>query len=206
MLKALTTKRLAVFGAVGLAGTLIVLGCAFSQQGEEKLEPVPLAEVYASREQKGLKQLDLSVRSPFNEDVIKPFVTLHPRASNIFLTSAENIEEATQKALTFDGGNNGGARLILPKKDSTTWLVVFLGFNCSSPLQWKLESVKCGKSKIRATYWTETLQRQRTRDSEPYLYVAPLKDVKPSVYELELFDSVKEKMTIKRRVEVEVAK
>lgn len=185
-----------------LAVAVGAMACASCSQQLEKLETIPLAEIYATQPNDGMKRLVLVNELPFDGDRLEWFLKLRPRASNLYLATANNLKEAAEAAIRFDGRPN----LTFPADDKVdVWLVVFFGFAHTNPVRWTIESIQVTEAKIRVNFASPEIV-QRTQDFEPYFVLAPLKNFKAGTYELQLHDSTSKETTLSRKVRVEGAR
>jgi hypothetical protein len=130
-------------------------------------------------------------------------MTFRPRASNLFLGFAKDINGAITLGLRLDGKSE--INLPEPAEKSQLWLIVFMGFNSSTPPQWNIARVEYNESKIRVTYSTDTHSLQRTRDFEPYFYWIPLQNFQAGRYDLELRDASTREAVLTRQVQLQKA-
>jgi hypothetical protein len=170
---------------MGLAISSAALSCGTGTK--EKFSDVPLASVFVTWPQKGLQYADYGDESGVDQELVRKFLELRPRASNLFLVKVKNRREAIEAGLSFLGGRD----LTLPTKEDKyeTWLVAFLGFSSSSPPRWNVEKVSASQTTIRIDVILDSRPLQRTRDLFPYFAFIPIKGLKPGTYHLDLRES-----------------
>src|SRR5262245_22392416 len=92
--------------AIALATLVFVhtgatIGCGAAFYHPPKTKTIPLTSVFVTGEQKGLKLAVLDEKQPFQHH-LEFFQRLSPVASNVFLASAENLNEAIGAGLRFN--------------------------------------------------------------------------------------------------------
>ena len=125
-------------------------------------------------------------------------MSLPPGASNLFLSTAKDVNEAISMALRFPEQSE----VLLPKQGdkSQIWMIVFMGSTSSVPPHWTIERVEYNQSKIRVTYSVESRLGARTRDLHPYFYWIPLQGIQYGKYDLLLRDSATKEIVLSRKV------
>jgi hypothetical protein len=172
------------------------IGCgAFNRAAEPK--KLPLTSVFANFEQEGLKRATLDEKQPFQHH-LEFFLKLKPVASNVFLATAEDLNEAIGAGLRF----NGRPELAIPSPDDKAqlWLIVYFGSSSSSPPQWSIVSIEQSDNKITVEYERPANNVQRTADLNPYFAFAPMPKLEAGLYDLELKDRSANLVTIARKV------
>lgn len=127
-------------------------------------------------------------------------------ASNIFLVDATNVNDAVNASFSVLVGARGADTPAPVNKPDPVrgshWLVAYLGTGPSSPTWWVVESVVVDGSTVRLTY-RKTRPTAATRDAHQYYYWVPLPTLDPGSYELKLYTSDRNLVTLMRRVEME---
>jgi hypothetical protein len=177
-----------------------IAGC--DNGDEEKLEKIPMDEIYCTAIQKGLKTVSFDEKAPF-QDRLQEFRRLLPFASNVFLTRAKDIDEAAGAGISFKAYDDIATPDV--RDDRPIWLVVFFGHGHSGPRKWTIDSVEFSQSKIRVSYSLPSGLQQTTRDMQPYFAFVRLARLKAGTYTLELRDSSKKESTLSRKVRVKLA-
>jgi hypothetical protein len=129
----------------------------------------------------------------------------HSGASNAFLVDATTAQDAVKASKSTILGS-GGARTPFPVNTpnpvrGSHWLVAYLGTAPSTPIWWTVESITVSDKTIRLTY-RESPPTGATRDAQLYYYWAPLGQLAPGIYDLELFDAGRNMISLTRKVEV----
>jgi hypothetical protein len=186
---------------IALIMTVVSLAhCGCDGGDSEKFQKIPSGEIYTTAIQKGLEHVSLGDHLPFKGQ-IEIFNQLQPSASNLFLTQANDLNEAVEAGVRLQGRAN----LRLPKdaKDSEIWLVVFFGRAQSSPQNWTIDSVEFSQTKVRVNYTVPSKIIIRTRDYVPYFAFVRLKDLIAGRYDLELRESGSKEVTLMRKVRLQ---
>lgn len=125
--------------------------------------------------------------------------------SNVFLADAPDIDGAVSAAAgTIVGGRSADTPIPLNQPNPPTgnyWLVAYLGVGPSSGPWFIVDKVTVQGARIRFSYHNPELTAV-TRDIVPYLYWVPLGKLADGTYDLELYDSKRDSLTLMRRVDV----
>jgi hypothetical protein len=178
---------------------------------------IPLSSVVTTGSQKGMKratkvfQLDDGKRDnkAYYNSIGQIEKGTRSGASNVFLVDATTIQDAIWASTRIILGSDS-ARIPAPVNTSNPvrgshWLVSYLGTGPSIPTWWTVESISVSGKTIRVTY-RESPPTGATRDAELYYCWAPLGQLAPGIYDLELFDAGRNIVSLMRKVEVDSKK
>ncbi|MCC6491687.1 MAG: hypothetical protein IT424_01555 [Pirellulales bacterium] len=196
------------FRAVGFT---LLLACsvgigiaAESASPEEKTaRTIPLESVLTTSGQQGLK----NVRDVFPEEngYLRQILEGRCGASTAFLVEAPSIIDAVSaSAGVFVGSRNASTPATLNKPDpprGTFALVAYLGSGGSEPTKWIVDKIEIGPHRIRLSYHAKQ-PGPETTDVHRYHYWALIDDLNPGYYNVELYDTAENAVTLMRRVEV----
>jgi hypothetical protein len=162
------------------------LGCGADAQ--EKFEKIPLDRVFSTNRQEGVKE-------PPERKLIEDLSKLRNGASNIFLVTGKDINEAilaTRKVVS--GGVPGGRMNLARPEDEHSWLVVYFGLGASGP-EWTIEGVERSGKTVRVRYRTHPVT---LADSRVYYAWIPLGVPQFGKYQLEMWDDDAGEKTLSR--------
>jgi hypothetical protein len=174
-----------------------LIACVLTSQAASR--EIALSEVLSTGTQKGLQRVP-SDRGL--EDAMRRLDLRHDGSSNALLVDAPNVSDAvnaTARVLT--GFRAADTPVPYGKLSGINWLVVYLGSGHSSPTKWIVENVTVDGNRIRLTY-RDPRVGHGTGDSRPYYFWVPLGTLDAAAYNVELYDSVLDAVTLMRRVEV----
>lgn len=187
-----------------LCAALLACASGAGPPGEEPpAKQIPLGEVYANFDGKGLKHLPA--------EVIKDLGQIsrdHRGPSNLFLVSGRDIEaavKATRHALTGASAPIEDKVISPPGGDAPSaplWLVAYLGAAWSSPPAWRVHAIERTGETIRLTYSKMSGHNFHSADIHIFLVWAPLGQPPRGMCSLELYDMDRQQVTLIRRVTV----
>ncbi|MBX9582785.1 MAG: hypothetical protein K2X87_20965 [Gemmataceae bacterium] len=170
-----------------------------------KPTPIDLTRVYVSSHQEGFKRVgvgDLDLPQEVIETLYnQPGVT---GMSNAFLVRGDTIEEAVRATQTVFRTMAGAGRPYASSpdaKDTSLWLVAYLGLSGSGPPAFRVRAAELDKGR-RAVRLSYTYARAVTDDEHPYYAWVPLGRLPDGAYTLELYDADDRAVTLARRVRV----
>jgi hypothetical protein len=164
---------------------------------KKHVRKIPLESIFTTSKQEGL--LEPPDLEPFYRG------TCILGASNIFLVRAGSIKQALEGTRRVLAG--GGSATRVPSSSqiefhpSAVWLVAYFGVTGSNPKAWLVVSVELHDKTIRVNF-SEPVRQFRTEDTLSYTAWAPLGELRPGTYTLELFDVGKKEVVLMRRAEV----
>jgi hypothetical protein len=189
---------------------VLVLGGYLHAADDSVTREVPLSSVVSTSYQKGLQHAargwkESGYIEPYGRDLDKLYEKQGGQgASNVFLADAPDISGAVAATVSVMlGGRSTDRPATLNQPNpprGSLWLVVYLGVYGSSPPQWIVDSATVESTKIRFAYHRGGAE---TKDSYQYFYWVPLKTLPSGTYQLELFDTESNAVTLSRRVIVD---
>jgi hypothetical protein len=184
-------------------------------KGEEESREIPLSSVATTSSQFGREQMSIAYRdeggqrkytNKYGGYLAQILETISGHgASNVFLADAPDIDGAVGAAAgSIIGGRSADRPIPLNQSNRPTgnyWLVAYLGVGSSSGPAFIVDKATVQGAKIRLSYHNPKLTTA-TADIVPYLYWVPLGKLADGTYDLELYDSGRDLLTLMRRVVV----
>jgi hypothetical protein len=189
---------------LGVSIALLMTG-QFNVADEKKdkgppTKSIPLSELYVTFKQEGVTLMlprprvegDLSLKDRVAKN----------GTSNIFLVRGADVGTALLSAEMAYRGSSADRPLRgnPPTKDKPIWVVAHLGVRGSSPPAFEVKAVERDGKRVRVSFEEK---RSRSLDERPYLVWAPLGELEPGDYTLELYNVSRERVVLMRLVEVE---
>jgi hypothetical protein len=161
---------------------------------------VPLSELYVTFKQEGVALM--LPRPRVEGDLSLKDLATKSGTSNIFLVRGADVATALLSAeMAFRGSSaDRPLRGNPPTKEKPIWAVAQLGVRGSSPPAFEVKAVKRDGMRVRVSFEEK---QSRSLDERPYLVWAPLGELEPGDYTLELYNVVRERVVLMRLVEVE---
>jgi hypothetical protein len=162
-----------------------------------EVQQIPLSEIYATSDQKGLRGSPYSARSWLHE-----FAGVG--ASNVFLVCGNDINGAVGATSLVIRGGRPADIPALPHDGTGAnryWLVAYLGVAGSDPPAWLVRSADVSGKTIRLRYHVPR-RGASTSDCHPYFVWVPIGELQRGIYTLQLIDTDTNEAHLSRRVTV----
>jgi hypothetical protein len=187
-----------------LAVTLVTIAIAASMavlsSGGDKVRQIPLSEIYATSNQKGLRPVIRRPEEPYGKDLNRIYSkTAGMGASNAFMVHGKDLAAAIRSTATvFLGGHAADVPAERDEQAEGTkyWMVAYLGSGSQS---YDIRLVTLHENNIRIHY---VRVPQEVSAVYQYFTWVPIQDLKSGIYYLELFDAQLNCVTMSRRVKV----
>jgi hypothetical protein len=193
----------------------LVWGCCLYAADDSSPREIPISDITSTSNQNGLQRPEPAHQGDTdNERAGKPSYYLDQislkgggaGASNIFLVDAPNFNSAvaaTTHVLIGGFSADKSAPLNQPNPPrGNYWLVAYLGISGSNPSEWLVDKATVESTTIRFAYHRANPGAE-TKDECLYFYWVPLKSLPHGTYQLELFDTEANAVTLWRRVIVD---
>ncbi len=170
---------------------------------DEQPRGIALSSIYSTNGQEGLKPVKMRLEEPYGHALQDIYREFQSGLSNVFLVRGSDITAAVKATRFALLGGRPGDVPIDPEdgsKGAPLWVVAYFGTMGSGPPGgWLVESVAWKGKTVRVKY----LRRpSEARDSHQYLVWIPLGLPEPGSYAVELFDTQKQEVTLRRGVKV----
>src|SRR5262245_48083720 len=190
---------------------LVVAGAAISSQPpagtEEATKTIPLESCYATFGGSGCQFILRGGDRPHAADLEELLRNNRAGASNLALVRGKDIAQAVRATRwTFSAGQRAEApALPNPDRDESEglplWLAVYFGTGSSEPGFGRVHAAEIRGKTVRVTY-SRAKSHKVTADVVHFYLWVPLGRPEAGSYALELFDAVRNEVTLMRRVTV----
>lgn len=136
------------YGRALLSAMVLIAFAHTSCSSAGKGEKIPLDSIYATSDQKGLKEVSLGEDEPHHKEM-EALRRNRKLTTNVFLVRGKDISGAIKATHEVFFLQRSGDLVRVPKKDEggQVWLAVFFGVSGSVPPTWAVESVERSEGK-----------------------------------------------------------
>lgn len=197
------------------------LGGTFAkvEQVAQKPHEIPLGSLYTTSSQKGMKKLVWGKAiSPdgrkwqhvndYSGDMEQLYLKMRPGIPEVWLVPGDNISEAVKSSRWVLVGGPAPKAATKPKMGQPVaakkkfWALFYLGMSHSGPPAWLVDSVTVENQTVTLRYSTPEW-KTNTCDLCHYFVWAPVGELTPGVYSVQLFDVTQGHLSVLRGFKVE---
>jgi len=160
----------------------------------EDMREIPLNTVYATFEQEPMRPADLAVPNEHFDPIL---AMVHDGMPRLALCEGPDIVAAVEATAVNFAMPDDLTPTVMAGMEDTIWLAAYLGSDGSLPSAYRILGVNVTGRTIRVSYEADD-SPSRSCDLRAYLIWAPLSEMLPGDYTMELFDASNNRVTLSR--------